>query len=154
MNKLDEIFKKMVRFKQKFEQKETVKLEDSILNLMAKAGKLAVLWIGIALVAVLGIAFAVSAYTIFGNIFMVVAGGLFWIAHPALTKKWELIGTFGITLLVGNIIGLMGSVMGSSATGWHLIFSIIFMVFGGCLVYVSDKLDNLERKNKNRNKGY
>ncbi len=147
MKNLDIIFEKITNFKQKFEQKEYIQLDDTVLNLMTKAIKLTMLWVCIISVAILGIVFVVCGHAIFGSIFFVIAGTLFWVTLPNLTKKWELIGTFGIVLIVGNIIGIMGSlVVENFITGWHLVFSILIIIFGVSLLYVADRLEILERK--------
>lgn len=150
MKNLDVIFEKITNFKQKFKQKEYIQLEDTVLNLMTKAVKLTMLWACVISVIILGIGFGVCGHAIFGSIFLVIGGTLIWIAMPTFTKKWELIGVFGTILIIGNIVGLLGSMFESFATGWHVIFSILMIIFGGCLLYVADNLDTLECKNNRK----
>lgn len=138
----DKIFELVIRFKQKI--KYPVQSTDSILSLLARAAKLSILWSFIVSIDLFALLLTVSAHAMFGSIFLIIGATLVFIISSKLKKKWHLIGVCGTALLIGNLIGVIGSILANTITGWHLILSTIIIIFGGSLMYISDKLDQLE----------
>ena len=85
---------------------------------------------------------AIEACWMIPNIFFIASALLVFIA--AQKKKSEFLYINGLYLLLGNFIGIFGSILTSNITGWSIFFQLLVGIFGLCLLVVADKMERLE----------